>query len=47
MLRVTVAEVSRTVLKQLGIDLNGSWSALDFTRSTPFPLSDAAPVRQR
>lgn len=38
MLRVTVAEVSRAVLKQLGVDLNGSWSALDFNISSPFPL---------
>jgi len=38
MLKVTVAEVSRAVLKQLGVDLNGSWSAFDFTIANPFPL---------
>ena len=38
MVRVTIAEVSRAVLKQLGVDLNGSWSALDFNISNPFPL---------
>jgi pilus assembly protein CpaC len=38
MLRVTVAEVSRNVLKQLGVDINGSWSAIDFSSVNPFPL---------
>jgi pilus assembly protein CpaC len=38
MLRVTVAEVSRSILKQLGVDVNGSWSALDFASINPFPL---------
>ncbi|HEX2266066.1 MAG TPA: pilus assembly protein N-terminal domain-containing protein, partial [Solirubrobacterales bacterium] len=38
MLRVTVAEVSRTVLKQLGVDMTGSWSAFDFQSINPFPL---------
>ncbi|HYI06367.1 MAG TPA: pilus assembly protein N-terminal domain-containing protein, partial [Reyranella sp.] len=38
MLRVTVAEVSRTVLKQLGVDMTGNWSALDFASINPFPL---------
>jgi pilus assembly protein CpaC len=38
MLRVTVAEVSRTILKQLGVDVTGSWSALDIASINPFPL---------
>jgi pilus assembly protein CpaC len=38
MLRVTVAEVSRNVLKQLGVDISGSWSAFDFSSVNPFPL---------
>src|SRR5919112_6677990 len=38
MLRVTVAEVSRTVLKQLGVDMTGNWSAFDFASINPFPL---------
>ena len=42
MLRVTVAEVSRAVLKQLGVDLNGSWSALNFDSINPFPLQRQA-----
>jgi pilus assembly protein CpaC len=40
MLRVSVAEVQRDVIKQLGIDLNGSLSygttVLDFANSNPF-----------
>lgn len=39
MLRVTVVEVGRTVLKQFGINVNGSWSQLNFRNSTPLPLS--------
>jgi pilus assembly protein CpaC len=38
MLRVTVAEVSRVVLKQLGVDLTGGWSAFQFKSLNPFPL---------
>jgi pilus assembly protein CpaC len=38
MLRVTVAEVSRAVLKQLGVDVTGSWSAFNFASINPFPL---------
>jgi pilus assembly protein CpaC len=38
MLRVTVAEVSRAVLKQLGVDVTGNWSALDIASINPFPL---------
>src|SRR5205814_323887 len=40
MLKVTVAEVQRDVIKQLGIDLNGSLSygsaVINFNNSTPF-----------
>jgi pilus assembly protein CpaC len=40
MLKVTVAEVSRAVIKQLGIDLSGSFnygaSVVNFTNSNPF-----------
>jgi pilus assembly protein CpaC len=47
MLRVTVVEVSRQVLKQFGINTGASWSALnplgtggsDFFNETPFPLT--------
>ncbi|TGD98795.1 type II and III secretion system protein family protein [Methylobacterium nonmethylotrophicum] len=50
MLRVTVVEVSRQVLKQFGINTSASWSALnplgaggpDFVNDTPFPLSGQA-----
>jgi pilus assembly protein CpaC len=38
MLRVTVAEVSRSVLKQIGVDMTGTWSALDLASINPFPL---------
>jgi len=49
MLRVTVAEVQRDVLKQLGVDLNGSFNygtaVVNFNNSNPFsvngkPLND-------
>ena len=40
MLKVTVAEVQRDIVKQLGIDLNGSLtygsSVLNFNNSNPF-----------
>ena len=40
MLKVTVAEVQRDIIKQLGIDLNGSFSygsaVLNFNNATPF-----------
>jgi pilus assembly protein CpaC len=39
MLRVTVVEVARSVLKQFGISTSGSWSAVDFGSSAVFPLS--------
>jgi pilus assembly protein CpaC len=49
MLKVTVAEVQRDIIKQLGIDLNGSvnWGAtvINFNNSNPFsvngPISDS------
>ncbi|MCJ2086608.1 type II and III secretion system protein family protein [Methylobacterium sp. E-005] len=53
MLRVTVVEVSRTVLKQFGINLNGNWSALNplgnaatspaFNNALPFPINTTFP----
>ncbi|WP_373319934.1 MULTISPECIES: type II and III secretion system protein family protein [Methylobacterium] len=39
MLRVTVVEVARTVLKQFGINVNGSWSGLNLVNTAPFTLS--------
>ena len=42
MLRVTVVEVARTVLKQFGINVNGSWSGLNLVNTTPFALAGGA-----
>ena len=39
MLRVTVVEVSRTVLKQFGVNLNGSWSGLALSNTAPLALN--------
>ncbi len=48
MLRVTVMEVSRNVLKQFGINMTGNWSALNplgsatapgFVNALPFPIT--------
>jgi pilus assembly protein CpaC len=39
MLRVTVVEVARTVLKQFGINVSGSWSGLNLANITPLTLS--------
>ncbi|WP_244539475.1 type II and III secretion system protein family protein [Methylobacterium sp. 174MFSha1.1] len=39
MLRVTVVEVSRQVLKQFGVNLNASWSTMNFVNGVPFPLT--------
>jgi pilus assembly protein CpaC len=43
MLKVTVAEVKRDVIKQLGVDLNGTVSAgqavVDFANNNPFPIN--------
>jgi len=46
MLKVTIAEVQRTVLKQLGINFEGQWSVansvLDLTSQNPFSIQQAA-----
>lgn len=39
MLRVTVVEVARAVLKQFGIKTEGAWSALNFGTAAAFPLA--------
>src|ERR1035437_2265642 len=43
MLKVTVAEVERTVIKQLGIDLSGSFgygsAVVNFNNTNPFPIN--------
>ena len=48
MLRVTVAEVQRDIIKQLGVDLNGALSygtaVLDFNNANPFPALGQALV---
>jgi pilus assembly protein CpaC len=48
MLKVTVAEVQRDVVKQLGIDLSGSLNygsaVLNFNNSNPFPATGSALV---
>ena len=48
MLKVTVAEVQRDVIKQLGIDLSGALtsgqSVLNFNNTNPFPVVGAALV---
>ena len=41
MLRVTVVEVSRSVLKQFGVNLSGSWSGLDLRNAAPLGLNGA------
>ena len=52
MLRVTVVEVSRNVLKQFGINMTGNWSALNplgsaaspaFNNNLPFPINTDFP----
>lgn len=52
MLRVTVVEVSRNVLKQFGINMTGNWSALNplgsaaspaLTNNLPFPINTDFP----
>jgi pilus assembly protein CpaC len=49
MLKVTVAEVQRDVIKQLGIDLSGSvgWgqAVLNFNNTNPFPVTGQALVQ--
>jgi pilus assembly protein CpaC len=48
MLKVTVAEVQRNIIKQLGIDLNGSFSVANhivrYVGHNPFPLSTQSPT---
>ncbi|WP_026596832.1 type II and III secretion system protein family protein [Methylobacterium sp. 77] len=39
MLRVTVVEVARTVLKQFGVNLSGNWSGLNLANVAPFALN--------
>ncbi|GJE53968.1 Type 3 secretion system secretin [Methylobacterium thuringiense] len=39
MLRVTVVEVARVVLKQFGVNLSGGWSNLNLVNATPLSLS--------
>jgi len=39
MLKVTVAEVQRNVLKQLGVDLNSNGTVLSFSNSNPFTMN--------
>jgi pilus assembly protein CpaC len=39
MVRVTVAEVARTVLKQFGINTTGTWSATSLASNNRFPSS--------
>ena len=50
MLKVTVAEVQRDVIKQLGVDLAGSpgfgSAVLDFNNVNPFPIQGQALVRE-
>jgi len=47
MIKVTVAEVERDLIKQLGINLNGSLgygqAVLGFTTSNPFPVTGTTP----
>lgn len=42
MLRVTVVEVARSVIKQLGVSTTGSWSAVDLATTAAFPLQTQA-----
>lgn len=39
MLRVTVVEVARTVLKQFGVNLSGSWSGLNLVNTAPLSIN--------
>nr|WP_311276842.1 type II and III secretion system protein family protein [Methylobacterium sp. WCS2018Hpa-22] len=39
MLRVTVVEVARTVLKQFGVNLSGNWSGFNLANVAPFGLN--------
>lgn len=44
MLKVTVAEIQRNIIKQLGIDLSGTGSVLNFNNSNPFTAQGGALV---
>lgn len=44
MLKVTVAEVQRNIIKQLGVDLNGNGTVLSFSNSNPFTANGGALV---
>jgi len=44
MLKVTVAEIQRNIIKQLGIDLSGTGSVLSFTNSNPLSANGGALV---
>ncbi len=39
MLKVTVAEVARSIIKQLGVNTSGTWQTFDFVTDTPFTLN--------
>jgi pilus assembly protein CpaC len=39
MLKVTVAEVARSVIKQLGVNTSGTWQSFNFVTDTPFTLN--------
>lgn len=39
MIKVTVAEVSRTAIKQLGVNLSSQWAGLDATVQNPFTVA--------
>jgi pilus assembly protein CpaC len=39
MLRVSVVEVARSVVKQLGVNLDGNWSAFNFHTEAVFPIA--------
>src|SRR5215212_5666593 len=39
MLRVTVVEVARSVVKQLGVNIDGNWSAFNFATEAVFPAA--------
>jgi pilus assembly protein CpaC len=44
LLKVTVAEIQRNILKQLGVDLNGSAGVVNFNNSNPFTANGSALV---
>jgi pilus assembly protein CpaC len=44
MLKVTVAEVARNIIKQMGVDLSASTSVVSFTNTNPFTANGSALV---